>query len=151
MARRPTLLQTEPQFRESLGRVLDGKDHGLVDPRPKFDPQQAKEFRAETVQGRQIEAYRQVLESHGFRFWPDHELARRGAAPTGEGVWRHPSRLYQMALTPGEILSGYPGGPEEFDRWVTAHKAGKQLQLQREKGLVTRGEAAEAKIVIARG
>lgn len=151
LGRRPTLLETEPQFRETVGRVLDGKDHGLADPRPRFDPQQAREFRDETVQGRQIESFRPALEAHGFRFWPDLELARRGLAPTGEGLWRHPSRLYQMAFTPGEVLAGFPGGPEAFDRWVRVHKAGKDLQVQRERGLVTRATAKEAKIVIARG
>jgi hypothetical protein len=150
-ARRPTLLQTEHQFRESMGRVIEGQDHGLADPRPRFDPKQAQEFRAETVQGRQIEAFRQALEAHGFRFFSDHEMARMGLAPTGEGLWRHPSRVYQMAFTPGEILAGFPEGPEAFDRWVRAHKAGKDLQRQREKGLVSAATAAEAKIVIARG
>lgn len=142
MSRKPTLQETEPQFRETIGRMLEGRDHGLVNPRPAIDLQQAKEFRAEQIQGRKEEAYVTALEAHGFRFAPDAELAARGRAPTGEGLWYHPSQLYKLAFTPGEILAGFPT-PEEFYRWVMAHKRGKELQRQKERGLVTPAEARQ--------
>ena len=147
---KPTLAQTEPEFRASISRILDGKDAGLSNPRPDYDTVQAREFHDEMKQGRKEAAYVQALEAHGFRFFPDSALLARGVAPTGQGLWRHPRVLYQMAFTPDEVVANFDS-PEAFDKWVKEHKSTKELLARHRAGQVSRGEVAAAKIVIARG
>lgn len=148
MGRAGTLHENEPDFRETVARLVEGKDHGQVNPQPAFDPKQAKEFRAEAIHGRKEDAYVQALEFHGFRFWPDLELARAGGAPTGQGLWRHPDRRYELAFTPDDLMAMFTN-PEHFDRWVRAHK--KAIDLKAEMSRRSAVERQEARIVIARG
>jgi len=142
-----TLHENEPDFRETVGRLLDRTDYGRTPVQPAFDPQVHKDFRDECVRGRKEEAYVQSLEANGFRYWPDAELARRGLFPTGQGIWRHPERRYELAFTGDDLLAMFPT-PEAFDRWVKAHKKGRDLQDELARR--TPAERREARIVLAR-
>lgn len=148
MARAGTLHENEGDFRETISRLAEGKDHGLVNPHPQFDPKQAAEFRAEVVHGRKEDAFVQALEFHGFQYWPPLEMARRGMMPTKDGLWFHPDRRYELAFTPEDLMGMYPN-PEAFDRWVRAHK--KAVDLRQEMAKRSAAERQEARIVIARG
>jgi hypothetical protein len=148
MARAGTLAQNEGDFRESIARLKEGQDHGQGNPQPLFDPQQAAEFRAEAIHGRKEEGYIHALEFHGFRFWSDLELAQRGQYPTGQGLWRHPDRRYELAFQPDDLLAMF-ATPEVFDRWVEAHK--KAADIRAEMARRDPKERQEARIVLARG
>lgn len=148
MARAGTLAQNEGDFRETVARLRDGKDLGQGAPRPGFDPKQAAEFRAEAIHGRKEEGYVSALEFHGFKYWTDLELAERGQYPTGQGLWRHPDRRYELAFQPDDLLAMF-ATPEVFDRWVKAHK--KAADIRAELARRTPAERQEAKIILARG
>lgn len=143
----PGLRQTEAEFRDSIQRVMNGSDASSTNPQPKFDPKQAGEFREECLRGRKEEAYVKSLEHHGFAYFTDAQLVAAGQMPTGQGMWRHPNAGYGMAYTPDDVVSLFLT-PEDFDRWVTAHKAGKKLEAKRRKGLVTAGAALELRKII---
>lgn len=107
----------------SLDRVRRGADHGEFNPRPDFDPKQAAELQAEQRDGRTAEAYRPVLEHHGF-VW--REIAQLPALEGNEfrtdlvyrteGEWRH--RKLRLAFTPTDLTTGFPGGPPDLDQYL---------------------------------
>ncbi len=113
-------------FDESIERVRQNRDHGLVNPRPTFDPQQHTEHRDNHVQRRSIEDYRAVLENYGFSYLPDPELMLRGLPPTGSGRWTNWQT--QDAFTNDDVLSMFPT-PEDFHKWF--RKRAKATQLAR--------------------
>ena len=131
-------------FDESYERVRQNRDHGLVNPRPKFDPQQHTEHRDNHVQNRAIDDYRAVLEHHGFSYLPDHQLMLRGMSPTGSGRWTNWDT--EDAFSNDDIMSMFPT-PEEFDKWF--RKRAKATQLAR---AVRRGELTPDKhrIILAK-
>lgn len=120
----------EAQFRETARNIRERSDHGLSDQRPAFDPKQAAEFKEDCLQGRRAAQYETALVNHGFRYHPDHRLVEHGMNPTGEGLWRHPNKLYQLAFKPTDLPANFPDGPEQFDRWVRAHKRGKEMAAE---------------------
>lgn len=133
MSKRPKLFDfsradAEAHFAASLERVLRNED--LQNPRPEFDPRQAREIEAMQSGGRRPEAYHAALEHHGFVFVPARHLPRfRGVVPQAEGQWRH-ERL-GLALYPSDLVKNYPEGPEQLDRWIRTEKEKRRLTARR--------------------
>lgn len=107
------------EFRATLERMTSGTDHGISVTQPSFDPALHRDVTADAVAGRKIDDFKQALEALGFLFWPANKLLPYAdGTPHAEGEWRcgGPPR---MAFTVTDVLSMFPGGPQELHEWVT--------------------------------
>lgn len=122
-------------YRATMDRVASKLDYGYEDPRPALDTKQQREFLEEASQGKNDEPYRQALEHHGFKWYPLEKLALMpGTTLKTEGEWRN-DRL-KLAYTPRDLTTGFPQGPEQFDRYLREEK----MRLQVSKGRVSKAD-----------
>lgn len=97
--------------------------------RPELDVVQQREYIAQSKDGRTAEAFKTVLEYHGFKLHPPGCVCPGcRAVYHDDGIWRH-DRL-QMAYTPDDVAMHFPS-PERFDQWAREQKTSKRLQAKR--------------------
>jgi hypothetical protein len=120
----------QAEFAATLDRMKGGTDHSLVPFAPRFDPILRREVQADAIAGRKIDDYHRALESQGFMFWSPERLPplRDGRVRT-EGEWRN--RRLRMGFTDSDILTMFPGGPQEFFEWCNAQKLKLRIQASR--------------------
>lgn len=107
-------------------RIRQDRDYGQMEIRPQVDPKQHAEFLAQQRGGRTDQVYRQCLEYHGFRWVPAPFLAPyENFSAHMEGEWRH-DRM-QLAFTPTDLASSFPGGAQDLDRYVRQEKMKRQV------------------------
>jgi len=141
------------RLREGLARIRDNLDVGQRPMRPKFDPRERADQERQAADGKDVGGFAQVLERHGFRWYPPVVVARQAAlsgtsmvvlpgeaAPAVEGQWR--SRKWRMAFTPGDLTGGF-SGPGALEEHLRKEALARRLQA--------RGVAkAERRIALAR-
>ena len=112
----------ETMFQDSMSRIRSGADYGEFKTRPNFDPKQDREFREEMIGGRKIDDFKRALENAGFVWIPRERLPLYdNGQPHAEGEWHLRTRPehygLRLAMTNGDILAWFPGGPVEFWHW----------------------------------
>jgi len=126
-------------YEATMDRVVTKLDYGVQDQRPGIDEQQRREFLAEHSDGKTDESFRQALSYHGFVWWPVERLALLPGPLKTEGEWRNDK--LKLAYTPSDLTTGWPGGPEAFDRYIREEK----LKRQATKGKVTKQDLVRAR------
>lgn len=122
-------------FQATMERIESKLDYGYENPRPELDVKQQREFLEEQSQGKGDEPYRQALEYHGFKWYPLEKLALMpGTTLKTEGEWR--SDRLKLAFTPRDLTTGFPQGPEQFDRHIREEIMRRQVA----KGRVSKGD-----------
>jgi hypothetical protein len=119
-----TRADVEAAFEASRQRVLRGED--MENPRPAFDPQQAREISEAAAGGRKADIYAGVLERHGFVFVPVDRLPRfYGVVAQPEGRWSH--EKLGFGFYPSDLPKMFPEGPEQLDTWLKQRKLERRL------------------------
>lgn len=126
-------------FEATMDRVTQKLDYGVTNPRPDIDEKQRQEFLAEHGDGKTDEAFHQALKYHGFVWWTLERLALLPGPLKTEGEWRNDK--LKLAYTPSDLTTGWPGGPEAFDRFVREEKL---------KRATTKGKASKQDLQRAR-
>jgi len=129
------------RLREGLARIRDNLDVGERNMRPKFDPRERADQERQAADGKDLGGFTQVLERHGFRWYPPVVVARQAAlagtsmvvlpgeaAPAVEGQWR--SRRWGWAFTPGDLVGGF-AAPEDLDRHLRREALARRMQARR--------------------
>ena len=109
------------EFAATMNRLTDRKGYGDEVIKPKFDPVQFVEARAEAEHGRRIQDYVTALERAGFVFWPANSIPPGCLNPLMEGQWRRrPDRRVprRIAMTDSDVSSWFPEGPEQLWTWL---------------------------------
>lgn len=110
------------EFARTLERVAADRDADGWGP-SKDDPKLRKDVRDDAIRGRKIDDYRQALEAVGMRWVPAAKLnlllgGWNDGTPHRVGMWIHPDYHLQCAFTEDDILTHFPGGPEQFFNWM---------------------------------
>ena len=126
-------------YEATMDRVVQKLDYGYENQRPAIDEKQRQEFLAEHGDGKSDEAFRQALSYHGFVWWPVERLALLPGPLKTEGEWRNDK--LKLAYTPNDLTTGWPGGPEDFDRFLREEK----LKRQATKGKVAKQDLKRAR------
>lgn len=126
-------------FEATMDRVVQKLDYGYENQRPTIDPKQQAEFLAEHGGGKTDERFHQALGYHGFVWWTVDRLALLPGPLKTEGEWRN-DRM-KLAYTPNDLTTGWPAGPEAFDRFIREEK----LKRQATKGKVSKQDLQRAR------
>jgi hypothetical protein len=131
----------EGAYRLTLERIKRGDDHGLYAPRPEVDLQQQKDLREMMADGRKEEHYLQVLQYYRFEWRESHTLPMTDGVRAQESRWEN--KKLRMAFTPEDLVTGFPGGPAQFDEWI-------KNEIQRRRMLRARAPKTEARKLFGR-